>query len=96
MGARFDTVHNINEETVFSAVGAAAARYPKISNQPGVLADIACVALNRIPPRYVRHDIDLSSSMNDEDRTQNEAAVKAAVEFAFDFVQRRSASPGRE
>lgn len=92
MDARFDSVHNYNEDAIFRAVVAAAGNYPALSGQPDLLADVACVALNRLPPRYVRHDVDASFYMSDEAHAKFDAAVKAAVEHAFDFVQSRTFS----
>jgi hypothetical protein len=83
MTSRFDTVHNYNDEAVFRSINESAFQYP-------LLADVACVALNRLPPRYVRHDLDTNFYMSDDARARFDAAVKTAVSFAFDFVQSRS------
>ena len=90
----FETVHNYNERLIFELISDSAYRYPALSD-PELLADVACVALNRMPPRYVCHDVDMSSYMTNDDRAKSEAAVKAAVEFAFSFMQARVASPTR-
>ena len=95
MNSEFDTVHNYNERLIFRLISDSADRYPTLSDDPELLADVACVALNRMPPRYVCHDVDMSSYMTSDDRAKSEAAVKAAVEFAFSFVQARLASPTR-
>jgi hypothetical protein len=85
----FESVHNFNEEAVFRLVIDTADRYPALSADPGLLADVACVALNRLPPRYVRHDVDTNFYMTEDARTKFEAAVDAVVEYAFGFVQSR-------
>jgi hypothetical protein len=95
MNTEFDAVHNYNERLIFQLISDSAYRYPTLSN-PELLADVACVALNRMPPRYVCHDVDMSSYMTSDERAKSEAAVKAAVEFAFSFVQARLASPIRK
>jgi hypothetical protein len=92
MNSDFDAVHNYNERLIFELISDSAYRYPTLSD-PELLADVACVALNRMPPRYVCHDVDMSSYMSSDDRAKSEAAVKAAVEFAFGFMQARVASP---
>jgi hypothetical protein len=94
MNSDFDAVHNYNERLIFELISDSADRFPTLSD-PELLADVACVALNRMPPRYVCHDVDMSSYMSSDDRAKSEAAVKAAVEFAFSFVQARVASPSR-
>jgi hypothetical protein len=90
MTSRFDTVHNYNDEAVFRAINEAALQFPLLAGDPELLADVACVALNRLPPRYVRHDLDTNFYMSDDARAQFEADVKGAVSFAFDFVQSRT------
>lgn len=55
-----------------------------------VIADMACVALNRLPARYIRHDIDLAYYLTDAERETMDQMIKAAVRFAIDFVQQRA------
>jgi late competence development protein ComFB len=85
----FESVHNFNEESVYRLIIDTAARYPALSADPGLLADVACVALNHLPPRYVRHDVDTNFYMTGDARAKFEAAVNAAVEQAYGFVQSR-------
>jgi hypothetical protein len=91
MTDQFCTVHNFNEEAIFCEVGRAAAQYPEFLNQPQLLADVACIALNRMPPRYICHDVDTIFYMSDHDRSEHATAVTAAVAFAIGFVQSRAA-----
>ncbi|MGA9027518.1 MAG: late competence development ComFB family protein [Steroidobacteraceae bacterium] len=94
MFTQFESVHNSNEEAIFGKVLDAAPGYPKLAGDPELLADVACVALNRLPPRYIRHKVDMDFYMSADERRRREAAVKAAVEFAFGFVQSRLAARG--
>jgi hypothetical protein len=89
MNIQFESVHNYNEELVFRLVSDSAIRYPMFSDNPELLSDVACVALNRLPPRYIRHIVDMRFFMNDEESANNDAAVKSAVESAFGYVQSR-------
>lgn len=58
------------------------------------IADVACVALNQLPPRYVKFKIDTSFYMTSEERAQTELAVCDAVTKAMQFVdQRRNTAP---
>ncbi len=90
----FETIHNHYERTVFDAVIAAANGFEHLSD-PQTLADVACVALNRLPPRYIRHDVDYSFYLTERERAENEAAVNEAVAFAFEFVQAKVAMRAR-
>jgi hypothetical protein len=94
MSADFASIHNHHERAVFDAVLAAAPRFPHLGD-PQIQADIACVALNRLPPRYIRHAIDLSFYLTDPERAENEVAISEAVDFAYQFVQAKVAMRAR-
>lgn len=51
------------------------------------LADIACLALNHLPPRYVRHNVDTMFYMTVYELENNKKAVVKAVSDALDYVQ---------
>jgi transposase len=53
------------------------------------------VALNRLPPRYIRHEADYAFFLTERERADNELAVSEAVEHAFGFVQARTAMRAR-
>jgi hypothetical protein len=82
----------MHETAVFDMVQAMAGNYRSIGSDAELLADVACVALNRIPPRYIRHLVDLRFFQDNNERLQVETAVKAAVLYAFQFVQSRQVS----
>jgi competence protein ComFB len=50
------------------------------------LEDVACVALNHLPARYVRHSVDIAFYLTGEEREKVFHDVKQAVEAAFAFV----------
>ena len=79
---------------MLDAVIAAASGFEHL-NEAAILADVACVALNRLPPRYIRHDVDYSFYLTERERAQNEAAINEAVAFAFEFVQAKVAMRAR-
>jgi hypothetical protein len=91
MNSQFSTVHNFNEAAIFREITRAAALYPALSDQPELLADVACVALNRMPPRYIRNNVDTIFYMSDDDHSRHAVAVTTAVKCAFEFVQTRTA-----
>lgn len=91
----FSSVHNIHEKAVFEAVQQAAPRHPGLVSSDDLLADVACVALNRLPARYIRHDVDLAFFLTERERLDNERAIAEAVEHAFGFVQARHAMAAR-
>ena len=94
MKADFASIRNHHERAVCDAVAAAAPRYPLLADA-ALLADVACVALNRLPPRYIRHEVDLAFYLTEKERAEAGRAVDEAVQFAFEFVQARHAMRAR-
>jgi hypothetical protein len=86
-GADFESIHNHYERAVFEEVLAQAAVR---AVEARLLADIACVALNQLPPRYIRHDVDFNFYLTSAEREQNAQLVRDAVSYAFDFVVART------
>ena len=95
MNVDFTSVRNSNERAIFEAVAAGAAGYPGLKHDPDLLADVACVALNRLQPRYIRHEVDFAFYLSERERTESERQIADAVEFAFGFVQARTAMRAR-
>ena len=93
MSTDFSSIHNHHERAVFEAVLAGHGRYPQIARD--LLADVACVALNRLPSRYIRHEVDLVFYLTEKERAENERALAEAVTHAFEFVQARNAMRAR-
>ncbi len=95
MSADFSSVRNHNERAVYEAVVRHADRYPGLTHQPDLLADVACVALNRLPPRYIRHEVDFVFYLSERERGESERQLLEAVDYAFGFVQARTAMRAR-
>ena len=77
MLSEFESVKNLHEAAVFEMVQALASSYPSFGGDAELLADVACVALNRVPPRYIRHMVDLRFYQDNNERVRAETAVKA-------------------
>ena len=95
MASDFDSVRNYYEQAVFRRVNSSAGEYPQLASDSEVLADVACVALNRLPPKYIRNQVDMNFFMSSEDRAKIESAVEAAVTFAFRFMASRLSAAAR-
>jgi hypothetical protein len=85
-----ESIRNYQELAVCDLITASAARYPALAARPGLLSDVACVALNALKPRYIKHNVDLHFFETPAERARNEAAVRTAVEAAFEFVSHRT------
>ncbi len=93
MPADFQSLRNYHEHQVVHTVITMAAQYPLIAEDQ--LPDVACVALNRLPPRYIRHQVDLAFHMTEKERAESEQLLLDSVKYAFEFVQARYAMRAR-
>jgi hypothetical protein len=89
MVINFEQVHNYYERLVFEAVARQSEAHPGFTSD--MLADVACVALNRLPARYVRHDVDMMFYLTEHERHAIEQSMAEALTFAFTFVGERAA-----
>jgi hypothetical protein len=94
MSVEFSSIQNHHEQAVFDAVRDSRDVYPTIATDD-LLVDVACVALNRLPARYIRHRVDFTFYLTDRERCDLDRSVAAAVKFAFEFVQARVAMRAR-
>ena len=85
----FTSLYNHHEREVFAAVAEHASQFPEVGRNDDLLVDVACVALNRLPPRYIRHAVDYSFYLTEPERLEIDAAIQEAVTYAFNFVQAR-------
>ena len=91
----FTSVRNHNERAIFEGAARHADRYPGLAHNPELLADVACVALNRMAPRYIRHEVNFVFYLSEPERGDSERQLLDAVEYAFGLVQARSAMRAR-
>jgi len=92
MISNFEQVHNYYERLVFEEIVRRSAQY--LDFTADMLVDVACVALNRLPARYVRHDVDLVFYLTEQERQAIELSMESAMDYAFAFVGHRSAKGG--
>lgn len=85
----FESVHNYYEKLVYEEILKALTK-DGIAESRDFLEDVACVALNKLPTRYIRHDIDLAFYMTSSEREHMESSVRDAVYQAVDYVMKRS------
>ena len=75
----FNTVHNYYEKMVYDRVQQVVGK--KTVDQD-YLEDVACVALNHLPPRYIRHEVDMIFYLSPVEREEMEQKVLTAIEDA--------------
>lgn len=83
----FESVHNYYETLVFSEIQA---RPELKQEEDDFISDVACVALNQLPARYMRHQVDMVFYMTQQERQQIQDDVKNAVEFALNYVKQHT------
>ena len=96
MSTDFTSIYNHHERVIYQAVVDYAPNFPAVANDDNLLVDVACVALNRLPPRYIRHEVDFVFYLTDRERQEIDVAIKEAVGYAFEFVQTRAALKARQ
>src|ERR1700688_3479608 len=84
--APFDAVENQPEEIFFELVASLAGDTAAIRANPALLADIACIALNSLKPRYICRPEMLSKYITDQEREGSRIEAQRAVQSAFEYV----------
>lgn len=87
--ALFDSVHNMYERMVVSEV---IKKYSEKVDE-GVLEDILCVALNKLPSHYIRHSVDAGFYLTSSERAKIDDDVSVAVEGAYEQVMSHREGP---
>jgi len=81
----FESIFNYYQRMVYDHILAEYGE-SELAIRPGALEDVACLALNQLPPRYVRHGLDTTFYISKEERQEMLNAVEAAVERAAEYV----------
>jgi len=81
---RFDTVRNYYEKLVGDRVAQVVG---KKSVDIDYLEDVTCVALNHLPPRYIRHEVDMIFYLSPVEREEMEKKVDSAIVDAMGFIK---------
>jgi hypothetical protein len=78
-----DDIHNYYEHLILE-------RIEKLnldkSKTPDYIADLCCLALNQVPPRYIRFEVDMAFYLPQNERQQMEMNVINAVTKATKFL----------
>ena len=78
-------IHNYFEHLVFDYIDQHIVRSDQ-NNSDDYYLDIACVALNKLPTRYVRYEVDMAFFMHPEERAKMTDAVEQAVNEAQKYI----------
>jgi hypothetical protein len=87
LASELDSVHHYYEGLV---IGETRRLLVGKLNITDYIADIVCVALNHLPPRYIRHDVDMAFYLSPKERGEIEEKINNAVVDAIAFVDASS------
>lgn len=90
MRFNFEAVHNYYERLVVERIVQRHEEFPHFTAE--MFADVLCVALNSLPTRYVRHDVDMMFYMTESERRDGTQGIEDALDMAFRLVAERAAS----
>jgi hypothetical protein len=81
-----DDIHNYYEHLILERIEILGLNKTKDGDY---LADLCCLALNQIPPRYIRFEVDMSFYLAQSERQQMEMNAVNAVNQAISFLDQR-------
>ena len=84
----FSDLHNYYQPLVYQYLLETVAVKEKIEDEE-LLKDIACLALNLLPARYVRHDVDMAFFLTTQERLTIQNSVIVAVDEALKRISQR-------
>lgn len=53
------------------------------------IADLICLTLNRLPPRYIRHEVDMAFYLPQSERMDMEFQVAKALKDSLAFLEHK-------
>jgi competence protein ComFB len=84
------SVENWYEKIVFEKI-----RQVSLNNREmldsSLWADVACLALNHLPPRYVRHSVDMTFYLSPQEQMEMDQRVDKAIANALTYVKQHPA-----
>lgn len=81
-----DDVHNYYEHLVLERIGQLGLQETKDADY---LADLCCMALNQVPPKYIRYEVDMAFFLSGEERVKMEKEVADAIENSIKILDAR-------
>jgi hypothetical protein len=82
-----DDIHNYYEHLVLERIEILGLNKTKNEDY---LADLCCLALNQIPPRYIRFEVDMSFYLAHSERQQMEMNAVNSVNQAISFLDQNN------
>lgn len=83
-----DVIQNYYERLVLDYIDELIEKY-QMEMDADYIADVACVALNQLPSKYVRNTVDTTFYMTQQELAEVSNNVRSAVTMAIDYVSNR-------
>lgn len=81
-----DDIHNYYEHLVLERIE----QLKLVGNKdPDYIADLCCLALNKVPPRYIRYEVDMAFFLPQLERITMEKEVEEAVAQSIKILEER-------
>ena len=81
-----DDIHNYYEHLVLDRIEALGLPGKKSADY---IADLCCLALNKVPPRYIRYEVDMAFFLPQLERIQMEQEVEEAIAQGIKILDER-------
>ena len=81
-----DDIHNYYEHLVLERIEQLKLPGNKSTDY---IADLCCLALNKVPPRYIRYEVDMAFFLPQLERIQMEKEVEEAVAQGIKILDER-------
>jgi len=78
-----DDVHNYYEHLVLDKIVELDLHRTKSTDY---LADLCCLALNQVPPKYIRYEVDMAFFLGNYERSRMENEVAVALTQAMEVL----------
>lgn len=81
-----DFIRNYYEQPVLQLI---ISQHPRARQERSYLADVACIALNQLPAKYIRHNVDMTFFLSSSEMQEIDNRIKQAVAMAVAYVESR-------
>ncbi|MFB0912697.1 MAG: late competence development ComFB family protein [Glaciecola sp.] len=88
-----DDIHNYYEHLVLEQIQAMGFYQSQTTD---FIADLTCLVLNQLPPRYIRYEVDMAFFLPLSERTQMETNVSLAVTTAIEYLETHTGEASSE
>jgi len=81
-----DNIHNWYERLVLKQLSGDLKLNAEFSEE--AMSDIACITLNKLPPKYVMHSVDMAFYTSPLELTEMDERISQALSAAIDLVRK--------